>query len=81
MKIRQEVLERMRGRAADIKPRIMDELGITRQAVDYWFAQNKENGRLTCKLCVRIIGEELNLTPEQILTEDITVEKIETIKV
>jgi len=76
MKIRQEVLERMRGRAKDIKPRIQDEFGITRQAVDYWFRQNKENGWLTCKVCLRIIGEELNLTPDQILTEDVPTEEI-----
>jgi len=74
MKIRQEVLERMKGRAKDIKPRIMDEMGVTKQAVDYWFAQNKENGWLTCKPVLIIIGETLNLTDEEILTESETCE-------
>jgi hypothetical protein len=69
MKIRKEVLERMKGRARDIKPRIMEEMAVTKQAVDYWFAQNKDNGWLTCKPILLIIGDVLNLTDEEILTE------------
>lgn len=69
MKIRQEVLERMRGRSGDIKPRIIKEMGVTKQSVDYWFLHNKENGRLTCKPVLKIIGEVLNLTDDEILTE------------
>ena len=69
MKIKQEVLERMKGRAKDIKPKIVEEMGVTKQAVDYWFAQNKENGWLTCKPVLIIIGKALNLSDEEILTE------------
>lgn len=70
MKIRQEVLERMRGRAKDIKPLIIAEMGVTKQSVDYWFAHNRENGRLTCKPILRIIGQVLNLTDDEILTDN-----------
>ena len=69
MKIRQEVLERIRGRAKDIKPKITEEMGVTVQAVNYWINENKENGWLTCKPVLKIIGEALNLTDEEILTE------------
>lgn len=68
MKIRQEVLERMKGRAKDIKPRLIKEMGVTKQAVDGWFRDNAENGKLTTKPVLLIISEVLNLTDEEILT-------------
>lgn len=70
MKIRQDVMERIRGRSGDIKPRIIEELGVTRQSVEYWLKYNRENGRLTCKPVLKIIGEVLNLTDDEILTVD-----------
>lgn len=79
MRIRKEVMERMRGRSREIKPRIISEMGVTKQSVDNWFKQNRDNGWLTSKAVLRIISEVLNLTDDEILTSEL-VEETETVK-
>lgn len=78
MKIKQEVLERIQGRAKDLKPRFCDEMGISIQAVNYALKSNRNGGWLTSVPIVKIIGEVLNLAPDQILTHDETLDRKRT---
>ena len=72
MKIKQEVIERIKGRSSEIKPKIMKEMNVTVQTVTFWINENKENGFLTCKAVLDIIAEVLNLTCKQILDKSNT---------
>lgn len=66
MKIRTDIIERIRGRK-DIIPLIASEMRVKRSTVKTWLNFNLEDGSMTKTKVMAILREKLQLTDDQIL--------------
>lgn len=69
MKLKTEIIERLRGRR-DIKNKIVQEMGIVKSTLWRWMLLNEEDGPLTAFKCASIIAEGLSLEPQDLYIDE-----------
>lgn len=66
MKLKTEIIERVRGRK-EIVPLISAEMGVSKNTVKAWLKRNADDGWLTTFKVLAILRDKLGLTDDQIL--------------
>lgn len=69
MKIKQEIIERINGRA-DLKRALLEALDISQPTLWRALQNNEENGILTTFKSLKVISDHLGIAPEECLIEN-----------
>lgn len=75
MKLKVEVIERLRGRR-DIKDKIVQDMDIVKSTLWRWMTLNEEDGPLTGFKCASIIADGLNLEVKDLYIEEPVSEEV-----